>query len=1051
MEFLNKYFKYENNLEISGLTEELNIFYMLYLFNTQKKNILVVTSSLYEANKINNKLSTYTSDNLLFPMDDFLSSSIIAASPELKYTRLETLDKCRESKHIVVTNLMGYLKHIVSKDQETNKIIKVNDVWKRNDLINLLEDFGYHHESLVTSTGEYAVRGYIIDVFLINEVHPIRFEFDGNNIESIRYFDESTQISNKEIKSITLKPIDEISSTNASNLLDYLDNSIVVYVDKNQIDFSYNRIVEDIFEYQKNTNTTNKLMFDFAEIKVKEKVYLNTFEKSKKGLVFDSKELINYEQNFEKIASDYNSFKKLKKEVIFYLSNDKEIEQIKKIIPDAKIEKKRINQGFMFNDYIIIGENDIEKITSTPIKYKKNYYFGKKISNYNQLEIGDYIVHIAHGIGIYNGIKTISVKGTNKDFLEILYAGTDKIYVPVEKITSIYKYADKDTEKPKLNSLSSSSWEKTKQYITKKISDISQELIKLYKERINIKTDRYKDYAEELMLAESFDYELTEDQKRAIVDINEDLKSDYPMDRLLCGDVGFGKTEVALRAMFKTILNNKQVMYSCPTTILSKQQYNVAISRFKDWPIEIAILNRNVSQKETKEVIEGLKSGKIDLVFGTHRLLSDDIEFKRLGLLVVDEEQRFGVTHKEKIKKLKTDINVLTLSATPIPRTLKMAMSGLRDLSIIDTPPTNRFPVQTYVVKEDDLLIKDAIYKELSRGGQIFILYNSIENIEKITAHINNLIPDAKVMFAHGRMEKNKLDTIMSDFVDKKFDILICTTIIESGIDIPNVNTLIIYDADNFGLSQLYQIRGRVGRSNRIAYAYLLYRQNKILNETAIKRLNTIKDFTELGSGYKIALRDLSIRGAGDIFGSSQAGFVDSIGINLYMKMIENEMKRQKGEIVEEEDDDTQSLINVSTSIDNDYINDDEIKIEIHQKINEIDSYEKLIDVRKEIEDRFGKISEDLLIYMYEEWFESIALKHNIKQVIQTDRYVEITIPEDVSRIIKGDKLMLKAFNLSNNFNIKSRNNRIVITLYIKNLEKHFIYYLTELFSEILD
>jgi len=376
-------------------------------------------------------------------------------------------------------------------------------------------------------------------------------------------------------------------------------------------------------------------------------------------------------------------------------------------------------------------------------------------------------------------------------------------------------------------------------------------------------------------------------------------------------------------------------------------------------------------------------------------------------------------------------------------------MSGLRDLSIIDTPPVNRYPVQTYVIKEDDFIIKDAIYKELSRQGQIFILYNRIENIEDIVYKINQLVPEARVSYAHGRMDKNKLDKIMSEFIENKYDILICTTIIENGIDIPNVNTLIVFDADHFGLSQLYQIRGRVGRSNKIAYAYLLYKPNKMLNEIAVKRLNAIKDFTELGSGYKIAMRDLSIRGAGDIFGANQAGFVDAVGVSLYLKLIEDEMKRIQGIEIKEDDEKT-SLLNVSTYIDNNYVSDNDIKIEIHQKINEIDSYEKLQKIKNEIEDRFGKINEELLIYMYEEWFEKIALKYNIKNVVQTDRFVEIQLPENISREIKGDKLMLEAFSLSKNFNLKSSNNKIIITLYTNNLEKHFIFYLVKLLDSIL-
>lgn len=522
------------------------------------------------------------------------------------------------------------------------------------------------------------------------------------------------------------------------------------------------------------------------------------------------------------------------------------------------------------------------------------------------------------------------------------------------------------------------------------------------------------------------------------------------MDRLLCGDVGFGKTEVAFRAIFKAILNNKQVFYLCPTTILSKQQYESALVRYSEYPIEIALLNRFTSSKETKRILEGLASGKIDLVFGTHRLLSDDIKFKKLGLLIVDEEQRFGVTHKEKIKKFKNDVNVLTLSATPIPRTLKMALSGLRDLSIIDTAPVNRYPVQTYVVEENPILIKDAIYKELSRKGQIFILYNKIATIEKKMHELAKLVPEARITYAHGQMSKTELEDIMASFINHEFDILLCTTIIETGIDIPNANTLIIYDADHFGLSQLYQLRGRVGRSNKIAYAYLLYDHGRILNEVAVKRLQAIKEFTELGSGYRIAMRDLAIRGAGDLLGSEQAGFVDTVGISLYLKMVEEEMKRLQGIEVIPEEEDTKSLLNVETHISDTYVSDEDLKIEIHQKINEIDSYDHLLKVKDELEDRFGKINESLEIYMYEEWFEKIAQKLEIRNVRQTDREIVIELPANVSSHIKGDKLFLEVYNISQNFRLKYENKKIVITLALKGLEDHFVYYVVPLMDKIL-
>ena len=1049
MNFLDEYFKYEIGTEISGLTHELNVFYVQKLCEKYDRNIIVLTSSLFEANKIYDSLVKIHDNTLLFPMDDFLSSMIVASSPELKYKRLETLDKLKsDKKYIIVTNLMGYLKYLPSANIKNYIDIKQNDVIKRDVLAEEINKLGYHRESLVTMSGEYAVRGFILDLYPIDYEHPIRIEFDGNIIDNIKYFNENTQMSTEETNKIKIKAIDEMPSDDRNSLFDYAKNPLVVYVDKSQIEATYTHLYDDIIEYKEANDVKEDLMYSLDDIKDNDKIFINLF--STDGIDLKAQSIINYKENFLKLESDYNKWIKEGKIVYFYLSNNNEKKQLLKIIPSAHIIMKELEHGFILDKYVIISENDIEDVKVIHGVYKNNFHVGKKIKDFNQLEKGDYVVHISHGIGIYQGITTLSVRGVQKDFLTIYYEGTDKIYVPVEKIDLIYKYTCKDGVKPKLNKLGSTNWEKTKKYISEKVKDISRELILLYKKRLELKKKPYKDYPEEEVFASEFKYNLTPDQKKAVVEINNDLKKDNPMDRLLCGDVGFGKTEVAMRAMFKAVLNNEQVLYLCPTTILSKQQYNVAKERFKNWPIEIALLNRHVSARETHRILEDLKRGKIDILFGTHRILSDDIVCKNLGMLVVDEEQRFGVTHKEKIKTMKSDVNVLTLSATPIPRTLKMAMSGLRDLSVIDTPPVNRYPVQTYVAVEDDFLIKDAIYKELARKGQIFILYNRVETIEKYMNHIHELVPDARINFAHGKMEKDELDNIMTSFINNEFDILICTTIIESGIDIPNVNTLIIHDADNFGLSQLYQIRGRVGRSNKIAYAYLMYEKHKMLNDIAIKRLNTIKEFTELGSGYRIAMRDLSLRGAGDIFGASQAGFVDSVGISLYMKMIEDEIKRQQGEFAPEEDKETQALINVSTHISDTYVTDEDIKIEIHQKINEIDSYEKMLEIKNELEDRFGKVTDDMLVYMYEEWFEKLAKKYNIKQVVQTDRSIEITLPEDVSSNIKGDKLLIEAMNLSRSFNIKYVNKKISILLYTKDLPKHFIFYIVTLLEKIL-
>ena len=1026
----------------------------------------MVTANLYDANKFFKVISRYSSDVYLFPMDDFFTSVALAVSPELKLKRLETLDKISNKPGIVITNLMGYLKFLPSKkEQEKLKIeLKSGMSIARDKLVSQFEKLGYLRDSMVTSTGEYAVRGFVLDIFLMEEDLPIRIEFFGDDIESIRYFNPETQRTTEEISSIVCRPIEEISTQEDSSLLEYLDEATVLFIEYPQIKVSYEKLLEESEFYNKEQGTANKKhFFSFDDLHPSKTLYLNqvtqTLDKEVKH--YNTKEILNFRSDYDKLKDYVEAAVFQKKMVVFVLDTTNQINKIKELVDgvivplsDIKegvvnIVKGKLYKGFLWDNFVVIGPYDIEEV-KTEVRYKNNLHIGKKIRELDSLQVGDYVVHRTHGIGIYAGVITLTVQGMKKDFLQISYLGNDKVYVPVEKISTIYKYSDKDGMKPQINKLDSVSWQKKKQQVQKKIRDISGELVKLYAKRNSIVGEAYKDYAEEDVFASQFQYDETRDQLKAIDDIKHDLDSTVPMDRLLCGDVGFGKTEVAFRAMFKTVCNNRQVMYLCPTTILSKQQYESAIERFRNYPVEIRLFNRFTTPKEARIILEEFASGKIDILFGTHRLLSDQLKPKRLGLLVVDEEQRFGVTHKEKIKKLKEDVNVLTLSATPIPRTLKMSLSGLRDLSIIDTPPVNRTPVQTYVIQESDFIVRDAIYKELSREGQIFVLYNRVETIEEMQSRISKLVPEARIRYAHGQMSKMELDDIMTSFINHDFDILVSTTIIETGIDIPNANTLIIYDADCFGLSQLYQLRGRVGRSDRIAYAYLLYNRTKMLNDIAVKRLQAIQDFTELGSGYKIAMRDLSIRGAGDLLGSEQAGFVDTVGISLYMKMIEEEMKRLKGEYVEEEDS-GDSLIRVETHIEDNYVSDETVKIEIHQMINEIDSYKKLVDVKEQLIDRFGQVTPQMEVYMYEEWFEKLAERMNITEVVQNQRLIVITLPEEISSQIKGDKLFLEAYNINPKFTLKYENKKITISLNLLQQKKHFIYDVVKLLQLILD
>jgi len=1034
-------FKYENNLTVSGLNSSLINEYILNYPND--RNILVVADTLYNANNIYKYLHRQNDNVYFFPMDEFATTLAISTSPDLKVIRIDTLNNISENKNIIVTNLSGYLKYV---DKTINQL-KVDKTIKRDELISFLDNNSYIKSNLVTSTGEYAVRSFIIDVYPINSKLPVRFEFFGNDIESIRYFDYESQISTEHISEIILYSFSEDNNIEKEVVFDKLNNPLVFFIDYKNILKSYREYSESINEFNIDSSIFKKL----EDIKIEDKIYINTLDDnsiSKNNVKYNSKDIINFNNNLDNLYK-YVEDNKKKFNIIFMITN--KVLENKLIgmfgndisfnnILDGRVTiiNKNIEKGYQFDKYIVISEYDIENVKKFN-NFLNKYNIGRKIKGYDDIKKGDYVVHVTHGIGQYQGLVTIELNKIKKDYLLICYSGSDKVYIPAHKIETIYKYADSDISEPKLNSLNTNNWAKTKDKIRKNIKDISSDLIKLYAEREMVEGEIYNDFPEEVIFANDFEYEETKDQIKSIKDILSDLNSKKPMDRLLCGDVGFGKTEVAMRAMFKTIINNRQVAYLCPTTILSKQQYENAKRRFRHFPVNIEILNRFTTIKDFNRIKEGLKKGSIDLVVGTHKLLNKEIEFKQLGLLVIDEEQRFGVSQKERIKELKTNVNVLTLSATPIPRTLKMAMSGVKDMSIIDTAPINRYPVQTYVVEENDYLLKEAIYKELSRDGQLYILINNIEELNKEYNKLVNLIPDAKIAIAHGRMDKETLNKVVSEFVDGIYDILLCTTIIETGIDIPNVNTLIVKNADKFGLSQLYQIRGRVGRSDRIAYAYMMYEKNKMLNDVAIKRLKTIKDFTELGSGYKIAMRDLSIRGAGELLGSSQSGFVSSIGIDLYMDMVNEEINKLKGIEVNEPDDSSKNFLDISTSISEDYVDDESLRIEIHKLINKINSKESFDKVKYEIEDRFGKINNDVINYMYEEWFQNEVKKLNIKNIKYLNNIVDIEIPENISINIDGEKLFLQIYTINNKFRIRYFEKKLYISLNIVNREGDYV------------
>lgn len=659
----------------------------------------------------------------------------------------------------------------------------------------------------------------------------------------------------------------------------------------------------------------------------------------------------------------------------------------------------------------VISDKDVFGEAKRKIAKRKTNKKGiGKIKSFAELKLGDYVVHANHGVGVYKGIKQIEVGGHKRDYLDIVYDKGDKLYVPVDQLDLVQKYIGSEGKMPKISKLGSAEWGKAKAKVRKSINEIAQDLVKLYATRATLKGYKYnKDTEWQMQFEDEFPFEETPDQLTSLEEIKGDMESDKPMDRLLCGDVGYGKTEVAVRAAFKAVMDGKQVAFLVPTTILAEQHYKNMIKRFSDFPVKIDMISRFRSAKEQKATLQAAKEGNVDILIGTHRLVSKDIIFKDLGLLIIDEEQRFGVAQKEKIKNLKKNVDVLTLSATPIPRTLHMSLTGARDISVIETPPEERYPIQTYVVEQNDQLVRDAVLREINREGQVYYVYNRVESIEAIAKYLADLIPECKVGIIHGQMTERQLETEMVSFMNRDYDVLVCTTIIETGIDIPNVNTMIIHDSDKMGLSQLYQLRGRVGRSNRIAYAYFMYTKDKVLTEVAEKRLKALKDFTELGSGFKIAMRDLEIRGAGNMMGSAQHGHMAVIGYDLYCRMLEDTIKIIKGEI-EKEPIETTVDLKVDAYISGTYIEDEIQKIEVYKKIAAIESLDDYMDIKAELEDRYSEIPDPVYNLMDIAYIKSRAKILSIEEIKETPKEIKFIFTDENKNLNKIYKYLLEHY-----------------------------------------
>ena len=834
---------------------------------------------------------------------------------------------------------------------------------------------------------------------------------------------------------------------------DYLDDPLIILSNSQDINFAYKNYLEENFYYYQELINVGKsvkglnLFRDLYEVTDKATIEFKSFATDEKDVIFNGRTIMIDSQDEKMLISQIRSYLKLST-VIIALDDERQIRLISELLnrhellytmldnsgefyPGLNLVIDKIGFGFELVDenIVVISSNELFKTKNVKKPKYFKYKNAKVLKDYQELEVGDYVVHDNYGIGQYLGIKTLEVQGVHRDYLYVAYAGDDTLYIPVEQFNLVRKYSSSEGKVPKINKLGSSQWQKAKAKARNKVDDIADKLIEIYAARMNQTGYAFPvDNEMQLEFENAFGYELTEDQVRSVKEIKEDMEKPQPMDRLLCGDVGFGKTEVALRAVFKAILGNKQVAFLCPTTILSMQHYKTMLDRFENFPVKVALLNRFTSTKQKNQILKDLKEGNIDLLVGTHRILSKDVEFKDIGLLCIDEEQRFGVKQKEKIKEYRKTIDVLTLSATPIPRTLQMSLMGIRGLSQIETPPKNRQPVQTYVIEKNDVLIKQIIERELARDGQVFYLHNRTSNIANTADKIGRMVPGAKVVVGHGKMDKNEIEDVMMRFVNKEYNVLICTTIIETGIDIPNANTIIVENADKFGLSQLYQIKGRVGRSNRGAYAYLLYNPSKVLTEEASKRLKAIKEFTELGSGYKIAMRDLAIRGAGDILGGTQSGFIDSIGFDMFMKILQDSVNQKMGK-QEQEIDIKNVNVNVDGYIPHDYVSSDIEKLELYQRLDNTKTISAIDHLKTEFIDYYGKLPDEVATLIEKRKLDILASSKIIDVLEEKKGNIEITFSSDYSKNVKGDQLFEIVNRLFTRPRFKQIDNKIAIIL----------------------
>lgn len=993
---------------VSNETEEI---YKLTKLSGKKK--ILICSDEDKSLRLLNDAKTFFSDALYFPPKDIFYYSSDVAGTDLIEQRLKVIEKITQNNELlIITTIEAAVEKIGNIDDFMNKVIrlKLGDTVSLKEIIEKLSESGYERYSKVEEKGRYAIRGSILDVYSYTMDYPIRIEFFDDEVDSIREFDIENQRSLKNLDECEIFVAnDNINSEKGISLLNISENrDVSLAIDEpNDVYESLNKLYDlysdegdtFLFEYEVN-NILNKNV-DIA--------FSSTDISSDNGEI-TGYTLPSYDGKIYKMISD---IKKWLKEGYFISIYTASLSRGRRIVEEftengiiaelnaGNIEGKvnivinSIQNSFCLinSKEIFISDTDIFKKINIKRNKKKKREDAQEIQNFSELKIGDIVVHEKYGIGIYKGIENIALNGIKKDYITIEYKNNSALHILATNFSSIQKYIGK-SENIVINDLNSTRWAKNKAKVRKNLEIIAKDLIELYAKRQNEKGYSFsKDCELQKEMEELFEFVETEDQLQAIKEIKADMESSKVMDRLLCGDVGFGKTEVAMRAAFKAVLDNKQVAVLVPTTILAKQHYDVFRKRFKNFPVNISMISRFVTKKNQRTIINDVNNGKCDILIGTHAILRDDILYKDLGLLIVDEEQRFGVRHKDKIKKIKNNVDVLTLSATPIPRTLHMSINGIRDLSLLNEPPYDRQAIQTYVMQYDENLIREAILREVKRGGQVYFLHNKVENIDEIANKIKCILPNINVAVVHGKLNKHEIEDIFFAFNNNEIDVLVATTIVETGLDIPNVNTIIINNADKFGLSTLYQLKGRVGRSSKKAYAFLTYPKGKNLSAVSAERLKAIREFSKLGSGAKIAMRDMEIRGTGSILGNVQHGHIESVGYDMYCKILRDTIHELSGEAVSDKIE-TIIDIDVSTYIDSDYIPTEAEKLEIYKKINTIENNDDYQDVCDECIDRFGDIPESVMNVIKLSYIKNMAESLGIESIIQKGKNIEIKFSE---------------------------------------------------------